>query len=74
MRRSAPLNLHYSVLPRRVSERLAIEFFTVVLPERHEAAQMRYEAIVVVALQQMYHLVDQGVLGTLRWFLGQFQV
>ena len=43
-------------------QRLLIEFLAVVLPQRHEAIHVGNETLVVMALEQVNHLMDNDVL------------
>jgi hypothetical protein len=52
----------YLVFPRFVAKGCAIEFLAVVLPERHEIIHIGNELIVVVALEEVNHFVDNDVL------------
>ncbi len=50
------------VFPGFVAQWCAIEFLAVVLPERHESIHVGNELIVVVALEEVDHFVDDDVL------------
>lgn len=51
----------YLVFPGFVAKGCAIEFLAVVLPERHETIHVGNETIVVVALEQVNHFMDNNV-------------
>ena len=54
--------IHQSVFPGFVAQRFPIEFLAVVLPQRHEMIHVGDETIVVMALEQMNHFMDNDVL------------
>ena len=62
------------VFPRFVAKGCAIEFLAVVLPGRHETIHVGNELIVVVALEQVNHFVDNDVLQAMNWFLDKLEI
>jgi hypothetical protein len=53
---------HYLVFPGFVAKGCPIEFLPVVLPQWHESIHVSNETIVVMALEQMNHFMDNDVL------------
>ena len=51
-----------------------IEFLAVVLPQRHEIIHIRNKPLVVMALEQMNHFMDNDVLQTIDRFLDQLEI
>ena len=54
--------MHQLVIPGFVAQGCPIEFLAVVLPQRHETIHIGNETIVVMALEQMNHFMDNDVL------------
>ena len=50
------------VFPGLVAQGLPVEFLAVVLPERHETIHVGDETIVVMALEQVNHFMDNDEL------------
>ncbi len=62
------------VRPLLMSQGRLIQLVPIQTPLRHKLIHQCSEVVVMVAFQQMNHLVDQYILKTLGWFLGKLQV
>ena len=55
-------------------QRRPIKFLAVILPQRHEIIHIRNKPLVVMALEQINHFMDNDVLQTIDRFLDQLEI
>src|SRR6266851_3756824 len=53
---------------------LAVKLLAVELPQRHEAIHMGDETLVMMALEQVNHFMDNDVLQAMHGFLDEFEI
>src|SRR6266699_5492177 len=62
------------IFPGLVAQGRPVEFLAVVLPQRHETVHIGDETIVVMALEQMNHFMDNDVLYAMNRFLDKLEI
>src|SRR5690348_1037128 len=65
---------HYLIFPRLMAQRRPVQLLAIELPQRHKPVHIRNKALVVVALQQVNHLMDNNVLQTMNRLLDKLDI